>query len=81
MIQNSHSYMTTGKTIALTRRTFVGKVMSVLLNTMSRFIIALFPQSKRLNFMAAVTIHSAFGVQENKTCHCFHFSPLLFAMK
>ena len=48
MIQNSHPYMTTGKTIVLTRRTFVGKVMSVLLNTMSRFIIALFPQSKRL---------------------------------
>ena len=39
MIQLSHFYMTTGKTIALTRRTFVGKVMSVLLNMLSRLVI------------------------------------------
>ena len=46
MIQLSHPYMTTGKTIALTRQTFVGKVMSLLFNTLSRFVIAFIPRSK-----------------------------------
>ena len=48
IVQLSHSYMTTGKTIALTRWTFVGKVISLLLNTLSRFAIALLPRSKHL---------------------------------
>ena len=48
MVQLSHSYMTTGKTIALTRRTFVGKVMSLLLNRLSRLVITFLPRSKRL---------------------------------
>ena len=48
MIQLSHLYMTTGKTIALTIRTFVSKVMSLLFNTLSRFVIAFFPKSKCL---------------------------------
>ena len=69
----SNSHIHTGKTIALTRRTFVGKVMS--LNTLSRSVIAFLPRSKCLNFVAAVTIHSDFGVQENTICYCFHFSP------
>ena len=47
-VQLSHPYMTTGKTIALTRRTFVGKVMSLLLNVLSRLIITFLPTSKRL---------------------------------
>ena len=47
-VQLSHPYMTTGKTIALTRRTFVGKVMSLVFNTMSRFVITFLPRSKRL---------------------------------
>ena len=47
MVQLSHPYMTTGKTIALTRQTFVSKVMSQLFN-MSRFVIAFLPRSKRL---------------------------------
>ena len=46
--QLSHPYMTTGKTIALTRRTFVGKVMSLLLNMLSRLVITFLPRSKRL---------------------------------
>ena len=46
MIQLSHPYMTTGKTIALTRRTFVGKVMSLLFNMLSRLVITLLPRSK-----------------------------------
>ena len=46
-VQLSHSYMTTGKTIALTRRTLVSKVMSLLLNILSRLIITFLPRSKR----------------------------------
>ena len=48
MVQLSKPYMTTGKTIALTRRTFVGKVMSLLFNKLSRLAIAFLPRSKRL---------------------------------
>ena len=48
MVQHSHPYMTTGKTIALTRRIFVGKVMSLFFNMLSRFVIAFLPMSKRL---------------------------------
>ena len=48
MGQLSHPYMTTGKTIALTRQTFVGKVMSLLFNMMSRLVITFLPRSKRL---------------------------------
>ena len=48
IVQLSHSYMTTGKTITLTRWTFVGKVMSLLFNMLSRLVIAFLPRSKRL---------------------------------
>ena len=48
IVQLSHPYMTTGKTIALTRWTFVGKVMSLLFNMLSRFVIAFLPRCKRL---------------------------------
>ena len=48
MVQLSHPYVTTGKTIALTRRTFVGKVMPLLLNMLSRLVITFLPRSKRL---------------------------------
>ena len=48
MVQLSHPYMTTGKTIDLTRRTFVGKVMSLLFNILSRLVIAFLPRSKHL---------------------------------
>ena len=47
MVQFSHPYMTTGKTTVLTRRTFVGKVMSLLFNTLSRFVIVFLPRNKR----------------------------------
>ena len=63
MVQLSHPYMTTGKIIALTRRTFVGKVMYLLFNTLSRFAITFLLRSKRLNFRAATTVHSNFGAQ------------------
>ena len=74
-VQLSHPYMTTGKTIALTRWTFVGKVMSLVFNMLSGFVIAFPPRSKCLNFMAAVTICSDFAAQENKVSHCFHCLP------
>ena len=66
MVQLSHPYMTTGKTIALTIWTFVGKVMSLLFNTLFRFVIAFLPRNKCL-FVAA--LHhgcSDFRTQENK---------------
>ena len=48
LVQLSHPHMTTGKTIALTRRSFVGKVMSLFFNMLSRFVIAFLPRSKHL---------------------------------
>ena len=48
IVQLSHPYMTTAKTIALTRQAFVGKVMSLLFNTLSRLVITFLPRSKRL---------------------------------
>ena len=48
IVQLSHPYLTTGKTIALTRRTFVGKVMSLIFNMLSRLVIVFLPRSKRL---------------------------------
>ena len=65
-VQLSHPYMTTGKIVALTRWTFVGKVMSLLLNMPSRLVITFLPRSKRLTFMAAVTICTDFGAPKNK---------------
>ena len=66
-VQLSHPYMTTGKTIALTRWAFVGKVMSLLLNMLSRLVITFPPRSKRsFNFMAVITICSDFGTPQNK---------------
>ena len=56
IVQLSHPYMTAGKTIALTRRTLFGKVMSLLFNILSRLAITFLPRSKHLNFMAAVTV-------------------------
>ena len=72
MAQLSHPYMTTGKIIAWTRQTFVGKVICLLFNTLSRFIIAFLPRKKAsYNFMTTVTICSDFGAKENKLCHYF----------
>ena len=71
-VQLSHPYMTTGKTITLTRGNFAGKVMSLLLNMLSRLVTTVLPRSKCLNFMATVTIWSDFGAPQNKVSHCFH---------
>ena len=65
IVQLSHSYMTTEKTIALTRWTCVSKIMSLFFNMLSRLLFL--PRSKHLfNFLLVVTIHSDFGGQENK---------------
>ena len=71
-VQLSHPYVTIGKTIALTRWTFVGKVMSLLFNMLSRLVITFLPRSKRL-LISVVTICSDFGAQKNKVSHCFSF--------
>ena len=79
IVQCSHPYMTNGKTIVLTRQTFVSKVMYLLFNMLSRLVIAFLASKEQgsFNFMAAVTICSDFGAPQNKVCHCF---PHLFAM-
>ena len=75
MFQLSHPYMTTGKTLALTRQTFVYKVMSLLFNMLSRLVLA-FLQSKKYVSFHFITICSDFGAQENNACHCFHCFPI-----
>ena len=74
MVQLSHPYMTTGKIIALTIQSLVGKMMSLLYNML--FVIAFLPRASVFNFMTSVSIHSDFRVQENEVCHCFHFFPI-----
>ena len=67
IVQLSHPYMTTRKTIALTRWTFVGKVMSLLFNMLSWLVITFLPRRKvSFNIMAAITICSDPGAQKNK---------------
>ena len=78
IVQLSRPYMTTGKTIALSRRTFVGKVMSLLFNMLSRLVITCSKDQVSLNFMAAVNISSDFGAPQNKVSHCFHCFPIYF---
>ena len=65
IVQVSHAYMTTGKTIALTRLTFVGKVMSLLFNMLSRLVIAFLPSSKRV-LISCLQSPSAVTLEPNK---------------
>ena len=73
MAQLSHPYMTTGKTIALTRWTFVSKVMSLLFNMLSRLVIAFLPRSKCI-LISWLQSRSAVILEppKDKICHCFH---------
>ena len=81
IVQLSRSYMTTGKTIALTRQTFVGKVMSLLFNMLSRLVISFSSKEQvSFNFIASVTVHSDFGAQEN-SLSLFPLFSHLFALK
>ena len=79
IVQLSHPYTTTGKTIALTRQTFVGKVMSLLFNMLSRWLITFFPRSKHL-LISWLQSPSAviWEPPKNKVCHCFHCFPIYF---
>ena len=75
-VQFSHPYMTTGKTIALTRWTFVSKVMSLHLNMLSRFVIAFLPRS---NYLLISCLQSPFAVilePKKIVFHCFHCLPI-----
>ena len=76
IVQPSHPYMTTGKTISLIRRTFVGKVMSLLFIILSRLVITFLPRSSHLSIS---WLHSPSAVilePKKKVCHCFHCFPI-----
>ena len=76
IVQLSHPYMTTGKTIALTRQTFVDKLMSLLFNMLSRLVITFLPRSKRL-LISWLQSPSAVILEPPKiVCHCFHCFPI-----
>ena len=79
MVQLSHPYMTTGKTIALTRQTFVSKIMSLLFNMLSRLVIVFLPRSKRLLILWLQS--SSAVILEPKKMSLFPLFPHLFAMK
>ena len=75
-VQRSHPYVTTGKTIALIRWTFVGKVVSLLLNMLSRLVITFLPRSKRL-LISCLQSPSAVIFEPRKiVSHCFHCFPI-----
>ena len=75
-VQLSHPYMTTGKIIALTRRTFVGKIMSLLFNMLSRLVITFLPKSKRLLISWLQSPSSVIWEPPKKVSHCFHCFPI-----
>ena len=77
VVQISHLYMTTGKTVALTIWTFVGKVMSLLFNMLSRFVIAFLPRSKCL-LISWLQSPSAVILEppKDEVSHCFHCFPI-----
>ena len=75
IVQLSYPYITTGKKIALTKQTFVDKVISLLFNMLSRLAITFLPRRKHLNFKAAVTIFSDFGAPQRKSVTVSTVSP------
>ena len=76
IVQLSHWYMTTGKTIALTRRTFVGKVMSLLFYMLSRLVITFLPRNKHL-LISCLQSPSAVILEPRKiVSHCFRCFPI-----
>ena len=77
IVQLAHPHVTIGKTIALTKQTFVSRVMSLLFNIPSRFVITFSSKEQAsFNFMAAVTICTDLGSEENTVSHCFHCFPI-----
>ena len=81
MVQLSHLYMTTEKTIALTRQTFVGKVMSLIFNMLSRFVIAFLPRSKSLLISWLQSPSAVIWSPRKETLLLFPVFPHLFAIK
>src|SRR5574340_1651915 len=75
IVQLSHPYMTTGKTITLTRWTFVGKVMSLLFNTLSSLVIAFLPKSKCLLISWLQSLPTVILEPKKTVCHCFLCFP------
>ena len=67
--------MTRGKNIALTIWTFVGKVISLLFNMLSMFVITFVSKNKSFNYMASLIVHRDFGIQEAKSATLCTFSP------
>ena len=76
IVQLSHLNMTSGKTIALTRRTFVGKVMSLLFNKLSRLVIAFLTRSKRLLISWLQSPSAVILEPQKMVCHSFHCFPI-----
>ena len=78
IVQLSHPFMTTGKTIALTRWTCVGKVMSLLFNMLSRLVIAFLPKNKHLLISWLQSPSAVIWRPQNKVCYCFHCFSIYF---
>ena len=76
IVQLSHSYITTGKIIGWTRRTFVGKVMFLPFNMLSRFVITFILSSKHLLIHGCSHCLQWFRAPKIKVCHCFHCFPI-----
>ena len=76
IVQLSHPYMTTGKTIALTGWIFVGKVISLLFNMLSGLVITLLPRSKCLLFSWLQSPSAVILEHKKIVCHCFHYFPI-----
>ena len=76
IVQVSHPFMTTRKTIVLTRWTFVDKVMSLLFNKLSRLVITFLPRSKHLLISWLQSPSAVILSPQSKVCHCFHSFPI-----
>ena len=75
-VQLSHPYMTSGKTMALTRWTFVDRVMSLLFNTLSRLVVTFLPRSKCLLILWLQSPSAVILEPEKIKSHCFHYFPI-----
>ena len=78
IVRLSHPYMTTGKTIALMRQTFVGKVTSLLFHMLARLVIAFLPRSKRFLISWLQSPSEVILEPKKIVCHCFHCFPIYF---
>ena len=76
IVQLSHPYKTTGETIALTRQTFVGKIMALLFSMLSRLVIAFLPRSKHLLISWLQSLSTVILEPPKIVCHCFHCFPI-----